>query len=267
MASMSEFREFIITSLQISDAKMVSEIGTESGGMSALLAQWLKPRGGSLSCIDPSPRSEFLAWLSTTNGVSHIAQASLDALKELPCPDAWLVDGDHNWYTVFHELEQIFRSFYDANKHPLIFAHDVGWPCARRDMYYAPERIPQEFRNRYTYNAGVTLDHSRLMPNRGIRGGNEFAYADEEGGPRNGVLTAVEDALALQKRAGHALAFVRIPAVFGLGVIFDPNAPWSDSLASYLLPFHENPLIGRLERNRLANFLCVLDVVDTSRPT
>ncbi len=29
---------------------------------------------------------------------------------------------------------------------PLILCHDVGWPHASRDSYYAPETIPPEHR-------------------------------------------------------------------------------------------------------------------------
>jgi hypothetical protein len=271
--SMHEFRQLILTSLEMADARLVAEIGTEYGGMSSVLAEWLEPRAGKLWCIDPAPQPSFLEWLPTAVNVTHIARPSLEVLsdgpddpREIPCPDAWLVDGDHNWYTVFHELDHILRSFFAAGKHPLIFLHDVGWPCARRDMYYAPDRIPAAFRKPYTYNAGTVPGQSELRPNRGFRGGDSFAYANQEGGPRNGVLTAVEDAIAAQHQAGHALAFANIPAVLGLGVVFGTQAPWSASLANYLHPYHQNALIDTLEKNRLANYLRVIEMQDTLLP-
>ena len=50
----------------------------------------------------------------------------------------------------------------------------------------------------------------------GFRGEGAFAYALEEGGERNGVLTAVEDFLA----GRDDLELRRIPAIFGVGVVF-----------------------------------------------
>ena len=63
--------------------------------------------------------------------------------------DAALVDGDHNWYTVYNELKMLAATARDAGAPlPLLIMHDVCWPYGRRDLYYAPERIPEEFRSR-----------------------------------------------------------------------------------------------------------------------
>ena len=258
--SMNEFRDLILATLDIAAVADVVEIGTEYGGMSTVLSTWLKSRNGRLRCIDPSPKPAFLEWVATEPDVQHLAVPSLEALPYLSAADAWLIDGDHNWYTVFHELEGIFAKTWAAGKHPLIFLHDVCWPCARRDMYYAPYSIPEEFRKPFTFNAGAVLDNAVTVPGRGFRGGNDFAYADTEGGPRNGVLTAVENSLTSQIAAGHKLAWCRVPAVFGLGIIFDTASPWSQEVMAHLLPWHENKLIATLEQNRLANYLTVVDM-------
>jgi hypothetical protein len=50
--------------------------------------------------------------------------------------------------------------------------------------------------------------------------------------------------------------------VFGLGVLFAPDAPWSDQVAELVLPYHDNALLRRLEENRLANYLTVVDWQD-----
>jgi hypothetical protein len=91
----------------------------------------------------------------------------------------------------------------------------------------------------------------------GFSGAGEFAYALAEGGPRNGVLTAVEDFLA----AHPNLSFVRVPCVFGLGVLSDAGAPYADELASRLAWCDENPLLARLEENRLALYLRIHDML------
>ncbi len=262
--SLHEFREIILATLDLAGTHEVVEIGTEYGGMSTVLADWLKPRNGLLRCIDPCPKPEFLAWVATDPTVEHIAAPSLEVLPRLPAADAWIIDGDHNWYTVFHELQQIFAKTWAAGKHPLIFLHDVGWPNARRDSYYTPDRIPQEFLKPYTFNAGALPDKAFTVPGRGFRGGDILAYANVEGGPRNGVLTAVEDAITAETAAGHRLAWCRVPAVFGLGIVFDTAAPWSASVIHHLLPFHENQLLAKLERNRLDNYLAVVAMQDNA---
>ncbi|MBL7373602.1 class I SAM-dependent methyltransferase, partial [Escherichia coli] len=73
----------------------------------------------------------------------------------------------------------------------LALMHDVSWPCARRDCYYAPDRIPEEHRHPHSFDGGVSLGQPDCLPNRGFRGAGSFAWALHEGGPRNGVLTAV----------------------------------------------------------------------------
>ncbi|MEL6874901.1 MAG: class I SAM-dependent methyltransferase, partial [Pseudomonadota bacterium] len=60
----------------------------------------------------------------------------------------------------------------------------------------------------------------------------------------------------------RALSYAEIPAVFGLGILFDTNAPWAGPISDLLVPFHQNRLIAKLEENRLANFLTVLDWQD-----
>jgi hypothetical protein len=75
--------------------------------------------------------------------------------------------------------------------------------------------------------------------------------AREEGGPQNGVLTAIED--FMREREGLRLAIV--PAFFGLGVLWSTNAPWSDAVAAAIAPWDRNPVLERLEEHRLANLV------------
>ena len=258
--SMSEFHDLILQVLELAGARQVVEIGSEFGGMSTILADWVRANGGQLRCVDPAPREEFLQWLAKQAHVQHVAESSLDALKHLPCADAWLIDGDHNWYTVINELRKIFALSTASGNAPLIFLHDVAWPWARRDLYYAPERIPANFRMLHSYDGGVVLDAPALVAKGGFRGNGLFACAFQDGGPRNGVMTAIEDALAEERARGRRLAWCMVPAVFGLGIIFDADAPWSVAVAQLLEPWHENTLLQTLEKNRLKNYLHVLDL-------
>lgn len=262
--SMSEFSDLILDGLRIAEARNIVEIGAEYGGMSSLLADYAADNDGALTSIDPMPKDGFVAWAAARPHVRHIAKPSLTALADVADVDAWLVDGDHNWFTVYHELKAIDAACQRDGKPLLCFLHDVCWPSGQRDMYYAPDQIPSEHRHPYDYDGGAFPGHSPLIPHRGFRGAGHFAWATHEGGPRNGVKAAVDDFLRERLDDGRELAFAQVPAVFGLGVMFDMTAPWSGALADLVVPFHENRLLASLEANRLANYLTVLNMQDAA---
>ncbi|HEU0066191.1 MAG TPA: class I SAM-dependent methyltransferase [Sphingomonas sp.] len=263
--SMSEFAETILQCMTIAKAKTIVEVGAEFGGMSQRLANHARDNGGTLTSIDPAPKPEFLDWVKGETHVRHIAKPSLEALPKLSKVDAWVIDGDHNYYTVSNELAIAHKLSGRDGKPFLAILHDVGWPCARRDQYYSPDHIPAEHLQPHSWSGGVTPGDPGMRVDRGFRGMGQFAYARQEGGPRNGVLTAVEDFLEDVRADGAELAFATIPAVFGLGIVFASDAPWSEEMAALLLPFHQNPLIARLEENRLRNFLALIDRDDVHR--
>jgi len=260
--SMAEFAPTILSCLDAAGARTIVEVGAEFGGMSQRLADHAREAGGSLTSIDPAPKPEFLAWAAANPHVRHVAKPSLDAMGDMADVDAWVIDGDHNHYTVTRELAIADRLSQRDGRPLLAFLHDVAWPCARRDMYYAPERVPVEHRHPHGFDIGVKLDDPGFLVDRGFRGAGQFAIALHEGGPANGVLTAVEDFLIEARSHGRELAFALVPAVFGLGVVFAADAPWSPALTQILLPLHDNPLIAKLEQNRLRNYLAVIDWQD-----
>ncbi len=261
--SMSEFSDIILAVLEQTKAQRIAEIGAEYGGMSSLLADHARDQGGHLFSIDPAPKPEFLRWAAKQAHVTHIAKPSLAALPDLADIDAWLIDGDHNWYTVYHELKAIDAACTRDAKPMLAILHDVGWPSGRRDMYYAPESIPEAFRHDYCMDSGAMPGRSDLYPGRGFRGMGSFGWAKHEGGPRNGVQCAVEDFVSeASQDETRQLAYAEIPAVFGLGLLFDMDAPWAPAVAELVLPYHNNRLLASLEQNRLANYLRVLDWQD-----
>ncbi len=263
--SMREFGSLTLPALNACDARVLVEIGAERGGNTELLSRWCADRGGHLTSIDPAPSDELLDWARSTPHLDIVQKPSLEVIDALSGVDAWFVDGDHNWYTVYHELQAIHRVCRRDGRPMLVFLHDVGWPNGRRDFYYAPERVPEAFRHAHSFEVGVTLDAPTAVPNRGLRGHGAFAWALHEGGPRNGVLTAIEDFVAEWQDAGERFAWACVPAVFGLGVLFDLDARWASPLADVLAPWHNNPLLMSLEENRLRNYLAVIDWQDRPR--
>lgn len=255
--SMASFSSITLAILEAVKPSIIAEIGAEHGGNSKLLYDWLKDKNGKLISIDCNPSQVFIDWIKTTNGiVQHVQQESLRALPDIHNVDAWFIDGDHNWYTVYNELKLIRELNQKQNKNTLIFFHDVSWPWARRDLYYSPDRIPADFRHPLTWEGGVTLDNPDVIDG-GFQGCGAYAIALKEGGKRNGVLTAIEDFI---REFTQEYCYAQIPAVFGLGVLFNLHHPQAEEIATIVTPYHHNSLLQLLERNRLDNYLRVIEL-------
>lgn len=256
---MAEFRDLIVELLEVAGARTILEIGAEHGGTTRFLADFCTRKDGQLITIEPSPGPELLAWIDRTPQVHHVPEHSLDVIDTISGVDAWLINGDHNYYTVFNELAAADVIARRDGKPLLVILHDVGWPCSRRDMYDVPERIPREFRQPYSFNARVMLDDPGHHIDRGFRPPRNSAVALRAGGPRNGVLTAIEDFISLSEDDDRTLLYAHVPAIFGLGILFDSNAPWADVMAEVVSPFHDNPLLERMERDRLRHYQIATD--------
>ncbi len=249
--SLAAFREIILGCLDLIEGRSVTEIGGEDGTFTRELLSWAEGRDGRVACIDPSPSDALAALVENAPAGELHRSTSLEALPGMDPSDVYLVDGDHNYYTLVHELEVI--EAISGGDFPLVFVHDVGWPSGRRDMYYAPDTLPAEARHPYDYDKGVTVGNGALITG-GFQGMGEFAWALSEGGPANGVLTAVEKFLADRPHLELAV----VPCVFGLGVVYARSAPWAGSVAEFLSHYDRDPLLERLEQNRLDLYLQVL---------
>jgi SAM-dependent methyltransferase len=241
-ASLLNDAELLIACLDAARARSVVEVGAYAGDLTGLLLQWAARGEARVWAIDPSPQKELVALDEQRADLELVRATSHEALRTIPLPDAAIIDGDHNYYTVSEELRIIGERVKGARL-PLLLFHDVCWPHARRDDYFAPDEIPAEHRQ-------PTAEGGGLFPGEpGVRsGGLPYRWpAAREGGPRNGVLTAVEDFVA--GRDGLRLAVV--PAFFGLGVVWDRDAPWAADLARVVDPWDRNPLLERLEANRV----------------
>ena len=255
--SLHEFREIIFSCFDAAGVTTVVEIGAEAGGFTGELADWTKARGGHLTSIDPAPSQavrDFIAGVG--EGADLVVDLSIPALGTLPPADAYLLDGDHNYYTVAHELELIDARTTGAGAFPLLILQDVSWPAGVRDQYYDPSAIPPEALHPYSYGGVVPWEPE--SGTGGFRGGQEFAFARTEGGPRNGVGTALKDFLA--EHPSYQVLYV--PAVFGLAMVYPAAAPWAAELTRRIQPFDDHPLLRRLEANRLWLYLTVIDLQD-----
>jgi precorrin-6B methylase 2 len=241
-ASLRNLASVILPCLEAIGARSVLEVGASHGDFTVELLGWAKRQSARVVAVEPTPPPELLAVAERHPELELVRETSHDALSSAPRTDAIVIDGDHNYYTVSEDLRLIAERHGGLDM-PLILLHDLGWPHGRRDAYYAPERIPEHSRQRLAHNA--FLDPAEP----GVADGGilvEWA-AEREGGPRNGVRTAVEEFVAAREGIRVAL----VPAFFGLGVVWDRQAPWSDAVAGIVEPLDRDPLLERLEENRI----------------
>lgn len=235
--------ELVLDCLDAVEAHSVVEVGAFMGELTRLLLRWGESADASVVAIDTSPHPDLEALEPAHDNLRLVRSTSHAALAELPLADAIILDGDHNYHTVSGELRIIAdRSARQQRQLPLLLLHDVGWPHGRRDDYYVPERIPAEHRQPLadaglypgepgTYHGGIPCDNP----------------AAHEGGPRNGVLTAVEDFIS----AYEALRLAIVPSFYGLGVIWDTTGPHHDALTAVVSTWDLHPLLQRMEDNRV----------------
>jgi SAM-dependent methyltransferase len=240
--SLVHLTEIVVPCLDAAGARSVVEVGAYAGDLTRVLADRAARSGGRVWAIDPSPQEQLVRLERERDELELVRETSLDALPHIPLPDAVVIDGDHNWYTVTGELRLVAERA-EGGPLPLLLFHDVCWRHGRRDDYYAPELIPESHRRPIAEGGGLFPGVTGIRP-----GGLPYrGAAAEEGGPRNGVLTAVEDFVA----GRDDLRLAVVPVFFGLGAVWQDDAPWSQALAETLAPWDRNPLLERLEANRV----------------
>lgn len=244
--SLSNVFELLSGCLKAIDAKTVLEIGSYKGELTVELLEWANERGVKVAGVDPLPPDELEALASDHPELEMLRQTGQEVLRERDFDDAIIIDGDHNYYTLSEELK-IIGERAPGGLMPLLMFHDVCWPHARRDTYYEPDRIPAEHRQPLVQNEGIAP---------GIKGTAEWGLpfiwaAAEEGGEKNGTMTAIEDFMA--DKPGIEMAVV--PAFFGFGVMWHRDAPWATDVARVVGPYDRHPVLERMEGNRVEHLV------------
>ena len=241
---MAQHAELMLPCLDAAGVRSIAEVGAFAGDLTRVLVEWARGAGARVAAVDPSPQPGLVALAEEHPELDLIRETSLAALPALPeLPDAVVIDGDHNFWTVREELRLIGERAPGAEL-PLLLFNDVVWPHGRRDDYFDAEQIPEDFRlPQAGSRGGLVPGEPGLTP-----GGLPYPRsAEREGGERNGVLTAVEDFVA----GRDDLQLAVVPAFFGLGVLWSRNAPWAPRVADVVAPYDRNPLLERVERKRI----------------
>ena len=181
---MHRFWPLVSELLKTIDAGRICEIGADHGLHTALLIEHCAERDAFLEVVDPLPKFDVEQWQVRCPAVWALHRSpSTEALPSIDPCDVYLIDGDHNWYTVTRELELI-HDRAPEDRRPLVLLHDTAWPYGRRDLYYAPERIPEEYR--HPYERKPLLPGLKGLAEHGINA--DLCNAIEEGAARSGVL-------------------------------------------------------------------------------
>lgn len=245
--SIALFREIFEILFDHRQISTVVEVGVETGQVSDLYAEL---GAEDIYCIEPAPTAELRAQIAENPALHLVESHSPGAFAELPLADLYVLDGDHNYATVRAELDWILEHAPNA----LIVFHDVLWPCSRRDLYYEPSVLTAAQRHTSSED-GPTVWHDGVTPS-GFVGCGAFTVATEAGGDRNGVLTAIEDAVAHDDNRRIAI----VPAVFGLGLLVRTDTASDIRLLAALRPYTHSDLLAAMENNRIALYTRVLSM-------
>lgn len=195
--------------------RRILEIGADRGWNTRNILEYCRTSGARADIVDPAPQLSLHDVFKqyTAKEFRYHALKSVAVIPQLDTPDIAFIDGDHNWATVFGELN-LLQANADASGSPppIVLSHDIAWPYARRDMYYNPDDMDASQKHPYAY-VGMLPGVNELVED-GMNG--VLANAMHEGGPRNGVLTAIEDYVA---SSGVDYAFHKLPFFNGLGIL------------------------------------------------
>lgn len=258
---MHRFWETIIQPvLEVTNARHIIEIGTEFGKNTEKILEYCQKNQATLYTIDPAPAFDVKTFENRYDGQFHFYKSlSLNAIPLIDKFDVILIDGDHNWYTVYHELKLIEKQCNKKNiLFPLILFHDTGWPYARRDLYYNPDQIPEIFRKPYQQK-GMKPDSPELVDTGGLN--PDLNNAIHENDLKNGVLTAIED---FKDETDLKLTFLNISGLHGFGVLYpDHYKEKNQAFISFIQQFSFSILakkhIDKIELDRINHMVGMSD--------
>src|SRR3954449_958159 len=129
-ASLANNAELLLGALDAAECKSVAEVGAYAGDFTRILLLWAERAGATVTAIDPLPKPPLEELDAERDDLTLVRATSHEALKTIQLPDAVILDGDHNYFTVDGELRTVAGRDGDEPLSHFTF-HDVGWPHAR----------------------------------------------------------------------------------------------------------------------------------------
>ncbi len=212
-------------------ARDLLEIGAHDGALTELLVQYCESVGGNVAAVEPVESVSLRRLASRSPKLTLLMEKSETAIPKICSPvDAVFLEGDINYYTARNDVSAIDGLAKRTNTgFPIVFVKNTCWPYARRDMYYDPEGIPERERHEHA--------RSGMSPwQAGLEAGMinyPFANSKEEGGPRNGILTAIQD---FMNESALDLQLFSLPINHGLGILYSKGLSASEFIKMNLAP-------------------------------
>ena len=183
LVSMANYLPVIEKLIHLKKPRVICEVGAYKGVTTLALAELFGNSECQIDIVDPEIDSSVKR--IEMECLHYYSELSIDYLARDKALDVVFLDGDHNYETVQQELNSLLTKDNEKGA-PLVFLHDVGWPCGYRDLYYQPERI----KKRHT-----VLNQCHLTFNNANEKGQgiplNIPVSSEEGGEKNGVMRAV----------------------------------------------------------------------------
>ena len=209
LVNMANFYPLIKSLIVSVSPKSICEIGSDLGATTKLLSDYCYENSCTLHSVDPAfDKTERKSQL-----VYNYKMTSFEYLKNNQASQIYFIDGDHNFHTVFNELNLI-KSSLIRNEEVVIFLHDVGWPCAYIDMYYDCSSIPEELRGLSHKNSIVKVlkdEYSQVYEGLPM----DQVSVVSRSSRNSGVLGAVMEFLKKDMNS----EFFKIPSIYGFGVL------------------------------------------------
>lgn len=232
--------------IQKQNIRYIVEIGSDWGVNTKNILEYCVENNAHMTAIDPFPKFDVEEYEKEYGDKFEMClDLSLNQLPLLKDYDCVIIDGDHNWYTVYNELKVIEKENKGKN-FPLIFLHDVSWPYARRDLYYNPNTIPEKFRQPFK-KLGISMDSDELVEENGMN--SHLDNAIKANTLRNGVLTAIED---FMDESDLNLTLNKIPIFHGLGILYCSNNEIDEFIANLM---DDSNLLGYVEKMYLKEII------------
>ncbi|MCA0403592.1 MAG: glycosyltransferase [Proteobacteria bacterium] len=259
--SLKWFKDLILPLFEKADIKAIVLIGVETNAFLNELCQYLAKFQGKLIAVDPSLTDDFINNIDSQyhNNIELIPYTSEHFFKhyhwELSGNYAFLIDGDHNFQTVYFELNNIHQLFaHCRNNQPLVFVHDVNWPSSYRDFYY---QQGSAHNNPLQAQAAVG-EGVNFFSQRPFKGANFYLHnataALDYGGGRNGVKAAIDSFL----KEAKDYDYWQIPLLFGLGIVLPKKFANYEDLKNFIAPW-TSELFTAIEKNRLEMYLAIIE--------
>src|SRR3954449_11846840 len=106
-ASLANNAELLLGALDAAECKSVAEVGSYAGDFTRVLLLWAERAGATVLAIDPLPKPPLEQLDAERDDLELVRAVSHDALQTIELPDAVILDGDHNYFTVAGELRII----------------------------------------------------------------------------------------------------------------------------------------------------------------